>query len=216
MCYHTKQSKIPKVVQRRFNAKIDDISNFVQSENINGFDFPFLPVIEDENPHIITNYNWGLIPSWANDDKIRAVTLNAKVETLEEKASFKEVINNRCLVIANAFYEWRWLDAKGKNKIKYEIGHENEDLFAFAGIYSKWFNSNTGNIVNTFSIVTTEANPLMAEIHNIKKRMPIILKKEDEQRWLQHENQNEFAFPYTTNLVAKQISGRNDNQLALF
>ena len=178
--------------------------------------FPSLPVIIDENPKIITHFNWGLIPSWANDDKIRAVTLNAKVETLEEKASFKEVINNRCLVIANGFYEWQWLDAKGKNKIKYEIGHENEELFAFAGIYSKWLNGNTGNIVNTFSIVTTEANPLMAEIHNIKKRMPIILKKEDEQRWLQHENQKEFAFPYTTNLVAKQISGRNDNQLALF
>lgn len=216
MCYHTKQSKLPQAVQKRFNATIENRKTFVQAENINGFNFPSLPVITNQNPKIITNFNWGLIPSWAKDDKIKAVTLNAKIETLEEKAAFKEVINNRCLIIANGFYEWQWLDAKGKNKIKYEIGHENEELFAFAGIYSKWLNANTGTIVNTFSMVTTKANPLMTEIHNIKKRMPIILKKEDEQRWLQQENHNEFAYPYTTNLVAKQISNRNDNQIALF
>lgn len=107
------------------------------------------------------------------------------------------------MVIANGFYEWQWQDSKGKNKIKYEIGFGNDDLFAFAGIYSQWVNQNTGEIKDTYSIVTTQANQLMAEIHNTKKRMPIILKREDESKWLQHEPINNFAYPYEVNLVAK-------------
>lgn len=112
------------------------------------------------------------------------MTLKARIETVEEKPSFKNAVNKRCLVIANGFYEWKWHDSKAKNKTKYEIGIGNYDLFAFAGLYSNWRNNVTGEIKETYTILSTISNPLMVEIHNIKKRMPIILKPEDEIKWL--------------------------------
>ena len=202
MCFHSKQTKLALEVENRFKAKIDRPSEFKRQEHINGFEFPKTLVIIDEQPEVITHFNWGLIPSWAKDEDIRKFTLNAKIETLDEKPSFRNSINKRCLVISNGFYEWQWLDSKGKNKQKYEIGIGNDDLFAFAGIYSEWVNQSTGEIVNSYAIVTTEANPLMAEIHNIKKRMPVILKKEDEANWLNHEPYQEFALPYQVDLKA--------------
>ncbi len=134
MCFHSKQSKSATEVENRFDAKIDNIDIFKPQENINGFDYPLTPIIIDETPNIITHYNWGLIPFWAKDEEIKKLTLNAKIETVEVKASFRFSVNKRCLVIANGFYEWQWLDRKGKNKIKYEIGIGNDELFAFAGV----------------------------------------------------------------------------------
>jgi putative SOS response-associated peptidase YedK len=213
MCFHSKQTKKATEVEWRFKAKIDKLSEFKPSDNINGFSFSKTLVIIDQYPEIITHYNWGLIPEWSKDDEIRKMTLNAKIETIEEKPSFKNYINKRCLIIVNGFYEWQWLDSKGKNKIKYEIGIGNEELFAFGGIYSQWLDTITGEIRNTYAMVTTEANTLMAEIHNIKKRMPVILRKEDENKWLEHYPIKEFAFPYEVNLVAKKI---DQNQISLF
>ena len=84
----------------------------------NGFTYPKCPVVSSENTKLIKHYQWGLIPFWAKDDSIKAYTLNAKIETIKEKPSFKGCIKNRCLVIVDGFYEWQWLDPKGKkNKI---------------------------------------------------------------------------------------------------
>lgn len=202
MCFHTEQTKLAIEVESRFKAKIKDVEKFKPTQHFNGFDFPLTPIITDKNPNEIQHYNWGLIPSREKDENIRKMTLNARIETVDEKPSFRNSINQRCLVIANGFYEWQWHDSKGKNKTKFEIGIGNQDLFAFAGIYSQWIKKETGEIKNTYSILTTEANPLMAEIHNIKKRMPIILKPEDEIKWLQHNPIKYFAYPYEVNLVA--------------
>lgn len=213
MCFHSKQTKLALEVENRFNAKIDKPILFQSQENINGFNFGKNPIITDENPKIVQHFNWGLIPSWAKDEDIKKMTLNARIETIDEKPSFRNSINKRCLVIANGFYEWQWLDSKGKNKIKYEIGIGNEDLFAFAGLYSQWVNTITGEIKDTYTIVTTQANELMSEIHNIKKRMPIILKPEDENKWLNHSPIQNFAFPYQVNLIAKKDQS---NSITLF
>ena len=212
MCFHSKQSKSAVQVENRFKAKIDVIDLFQPNDNINGFDFPLTPIITDKNPKIITHFNWGLIPTWSINDDIKKLTLNARIETLEEKSSFKNSINNRCLVIANDCYEWQWLDKKEKNKIKYEIGIGNDDLFAFAGLYSEWINKETGEVKHTYTIITTQANGIMSEIHNTKKRMPIILKPEDEQKWLQNEAVQNFAYPYQVHLVTNKCS----NNLTLF
>jgi len=205
MCFHSKQSKSAVEVENRFKAEIVKLEEFKPQDNINGFDFQKTPIIIDAKPQLITHYNWGLIPSWAKDQDIKKFTLNAKIETLNEKPSFRNSINKRCLVIANGFYEWQWLDSKGKSKVKYEIGLPDEELFAFAGLYSEWIDVATEEIKNTYTIITTEANTLMSEIHNTKKRMPVILKPQDEQRWLQHAPVNEFAFPYEVNLVANRL-----------
>src|SRR5690606_7300499 len=93
----------------------------------------------------------------------------ARIETLEEKPSFRNSIKNRCLIPATNFYEWKWLDEKGKKKEKFNIGTD-EELFAFAGLYSVWNNPQNGQQMLTYTILTTEANGLMAEIHNNKKK----------------------------------------------
>lgn len=130
---------------------------------------------------------WGLIPFWAKDNSIRKNTLNARFETLREKASFRSSLNNRCLVLSDGFYEWQWLDEKGKKKQKYLITRPNEEAFAFAGLYNDWIDKSTGEIVKTYTIITTKANELMANIHNTKKRMPFILSPEIEEAWLMGE-----------------------------
>lgn len=107
MCFHSKQTKSALKVERRFKAKIDDLAIFRPQENINGFTFPKTPIITDEKSNSIQHYHWGLIPSWSKDEDIQKLTLNARIETIEEKPAFKNSINKRCLVIANGFYEWQ-------------------------------------------------------------------------------------------------------------
>jgi putative SOS response-associated peptidase YedK len=205
MCYHTTQTKIALEVETRFKAVIDDPLQFLPQKHINGFDYPKTPVIIDEKPNIITHYNWGLIPGCSKDEEIKKYTLNAKIETVNEKPSFKNSVDKRCLIIANGYYEWQWLEPKGKAKQKYELCLPNEELFAFAGLYSNWVDKNTGEIKNTYTILTTDASPLLAEIHNHKKRMPVVLKREDESKWLNHEPIAHFAFPYSADVMALKL-----------
>lgn len=184
MCFHSKQSKKAVELENRFKAAIKDATLFKQMEDINAFTFPKTPVVADDDKETIQFFKWGLIPKWAKDETIRDYTLNARIETIKEKNSFKGSVNNRCLIIADGFYEWQWLDPKGKKKQKYLITLPNNELFAFGGIWSEWVDKNTGEIVKSYSIVTTAANELMAEIHNNKKRMPVILNPNNEKEWL--------------------------------
>ena len=101
MCFHSKQTILALSVQSRFDATIDNPVEFKPSAHINSFEYPKTPVIIDEKPNIITHYNWGLIPAWAKDEEIKKYTLNVKIETVNEKPSFKNSVDKRCLVIAN-------------------------------------------------------------------------------------------------------------------
>ena len=184
MCFHSKQSKSAQELITRFNASFEAKNNYTPSSHINGFTFPATPVITNANPNKIQLFNWGFLPSWTNDITFRKNTLNAKSETLKKKPSFKPYINNRCLIIADGFYEWQWLDEKGKQKQKYLITMPNYELFCFAGLWNNWLDKATGKIINTYTILTTESNELMTEIHNSKKRMPLILTIENENNWL--------------------------------
>ena len=207
MCYNTKQTRKATEVQKRFNATINQIEIFEPVMQYNAFEFPKMPVIANSDKSVINMWNWGLIPSWSEDKDIRKFTLNARIETLADKSAFKNNIENRCLIIANGYYEWQWLDKNGKNKNKFEIGIGNDALFAFAGLFSEWIDRKTGEVLPTFTIITTQANELMSEIHNIKKRMPVILKPDDEQSWLQGADYANFAYPkYDIDLVAKNLN----------
>jgi putative SOS response-associated peptidase YedK len=214
MCYQTRLFKKKEEIQKRFNVPKDDLEGFNPSEIIKAFDYPKTPVITNDKPNTIQHFNWGLVPSWSTDNSLRHYTLNARIETLNEKKSFKDVIQNRCLIIADGFYEWKWLNKSGSKKEKYLITVPNEELFTFAGIYSTWIDIE-GNHYNSYSMITTQANELMSEIHNTKKRMPIILKKEDEKDWLNGENYDKFKPPYEHNLIAKNLD-INNNQLSMF
>jgi putative SOS response-associated peptidase YedK len=206
MCFYLQQKYSITEVQKRFKAVVDQPDLFLQADEINGFAHPNVPVILDGSPDVITtNFTWGLLPSWAKDIDFRKNTLNARIETVDEKPSFQNVTNQRCLILATAFYEWRWNDAKGKNKQKFQI-NTTEEVFAFAGLYSHWTNPQTGDLMGTYAIVTTVANATMTYIHNHKKRMPIILKKEDEYQWLEKRFElNHYAFPYEVPLVGFEV-----------
>jgi putative SOS response-associated peptidase YedK len=204
MCYYTQQHASMEDVTKRFKAIVDDPDSFLVSEMINGFAHLKTPIILDETPEVIsTNFSWGLIPSWAKDKDFRKNTLNARIETVDEKPAFKNITNNRCLIIATAYYEWHWNDPKGKLKVKYQINSQEDEIFTFAGLYSSWKDIQTGEVLNTYTILTTEANETMKYVHNIKQRMPVMLKRNDEKAWLDNSNLiKEFAYPYQANLIA--------------
>ena len=121
---------------------------------------------------------WGLVPSWAKDLSIGNKMINARADTLTEKASFKRLIGKRrCLIVADGFYEWR---AEGGEKIPYYIQLKSKKLFGFAGLYDHWQSPEAGELT-TCTIITTDANEFMQKIHS---RMPVILTDEERDGWL--------------------------------
>ncbi|CAN5494254.1 SOS response-associated peptidase [soil metagenome] len=166
---------------------------------VSGFSHPKLPIVKSDGVFL---YEWGLIPLWAKDitiaNDIRNKTLNAVGETVFEKPSFrKSIVNKRCLLGINGFYEWR--DFNGR-KYPYHIRAKGDELFSLGCIYENWVDKSTGEIRDTFSILTTPANPMMEKIHNIKKRMPLIISRNDESKWvdpkLSTENIQSLIKPY--------------------
>jgi putative SOS response-associated peptidase YedK len=123
---------------------------------------------------------WGLIPFWAKDATIGYKTINAMCETVASKPAFREAFKSRrCLVPADAFYEWKKLDAKTKQPYRFAMADESP--FAFAGLWERWNEPASGETVKSFTIITCPPNPLCAPIHN---RMPVILDQADYSRWL--------------------------------
>jgi len=152
---------------------------------VSGFSHPQLPFVTHQG---ISLFAWGLIPLWVKDLKQAAEmqnrTLNAMGETVFEKPSFRSVSKKRGLLGINGFYEWRDIN---KKKYPYLIQLKEEGLFSLGCIYESWVCKETGELFNTFSIITTPANPMMEQIHNLKKRMPLIINREDEVRWVDPE-----------------------------
>lgn len=145
-----------------------------------------LPVISSDDPGGLTLYRWGLIPSWANDPAIGNRMINARAETITEKPSFRNAFRSRrCLVPADSFYEWK---RDGNEKIPHRILMKDRSPFAMAGIWDQWI-SRDGEIIHSFSILTTTPNDLMKEIHD---RMPVILSRQDENLWLGKTSEDEL------------------------
>jgi putative SOS response-associated peptidase YedK len=163
-----------------------------------------LAVISNADPLQLSLYRWGLIPSWAKDPAIGNRMINARAETITEKPSFRSSFRSRrCLVLSDGFYEWK---RNGKDKIPHRILMNDESPFAMAGIWDRW-TSEDGEIVNSFAILTTTPNELMAEIHD---RMPVILPRQEEKTWLGNTSDDELLGllkPYTaTKMKAYEVS----------
>lgn len=205
MCYRTKLNAKLSDIERTLDARFIEPDSYQPQLEINAFSFAKTPVITNENRGEIQMFNWGLIPFWAKDDRIKKLTLNSKIETVKEKPAFRNSVDRRCLIIADGYYEWQWKDTKGKEKQKFLIKPKDQDIFTFAGIYSTWTNPQTNKLINSYTILTTEANELMSEIHNNKKRMPVVLKKEDQKNWLSGAEVLNFAFPYDVLLIASEV-----------
>lgn len=124
---------------------------------------------------------WGLIPSWAKDKTIGNRLINARAETVAEKPSFRSAFKRRrCLIVADGFYEWQRLD-QGKAKQPYFIHLRDPHPFAFAGLWERWQDQASGEVIESCTILTTAPNQLMAVIHN---RMPVILPPSAYESWL--------------------------------
>ena len=193
MCFHYALSADAQTLKNRFQAGFPPVSDNEEhlspQFHANGFLHPHMPVITDKNPGTISLFKWGLIPSWVKTDtdakKLKRMTLNARSETVFEKPSFRSSVrNNRCLVPADGFYEW--MTYKGR-KYPHFIYLKNRPLFSMAGIWSLWRSPETGKQISTYSILTTKANDFVERIHNVKKRMPVILPREAEQTWLDRD-----------------------------
>ena len=187
MCYFVEINLPRQALSERFNVPMPEDPRYMQANFLTAFTQPFLPVISSENKNVIQLYQWGLIPSWVKDNetakKIRNSTYNARSETAWEKPAFRAGIKyRRCLVLAHGFYEWQ---TRGKMKIPYYIRNKNDLPFAFAGLSENWVNKDTGEIMNTVSILTKKAYPFMEKIHNTKKRMPVILSENLENHWIE-------------------------------
>ena len=127
----------------------------------------------------LVTVRWGLVPFWAKDLKIGHKLINARAETVADKPAFRDAFKRRrCLVIADGFYEWRRIDG---GKQPYLIRVAGGRPFAFAGLWDHWTDKQSGERVESCTIIVTAANALVAPIHD---RMPVILAPADYDRWL--------------------------------
>lgn len=155
---------------------------------------------------------WGLIPFWAKDPSIGNKMINARAETLAEKASFKTPFRRkRCIILASGFYEWKKIPGT-KLKQPFYISLKDKSVFAFAGLWDSWKQSDS-NFLKSCTIITTSPNELMSEIHD---RMPVILAPDSIPKWLHVEEQETQSLqillePFDSNLMEAYEVGKYVN-----
>ncbi|MGD0649736.1 MAG: SOS response-associated peptidase [Verrucomicrobiia bacterium] len=139
-------------------------------------------VLANDGKRCLMQMRWGLIPSWAKDPAVGNRMINARSETLTSRPAFRVSIRKRrCLILADGFYEWK---KTGTVKQPVRIVLKNCEPFGFAGLWDNWKSPN-GNEIATCTIITTEANDLIATIHD---RMPVVLPRQSEDTWLDPES----------------------------
>jgi len=186
MCFTVNVNLIKEELENRYGATLIDPDKYRPSYYYHAFSLPSVPAICSGDTSKIKLLKWGLIPGWTKSQDqaniIRYKTFNARSESIATKPSFSSSFRSkRCIIPIKGFFEWQHL---GNEKIPWYIYHTENEVLSLAGLYDDWIESNTGEVLSTFSIVTTEANDLMAVIHNSGKRMPVILNKSTENRWI--------------------------------
>ena len=186
MCFTVNVNLIKEELENRYGATLIDPDKYRPSYYYHAFGLPSLPAICSDEPSKIQLLKWGLIPAWTKGidqaNIIRYKTFNARSESIETKKSFSSSFRSkRCLIPVKGFFEWQHV---GNEKIPWYIYHAENEVLSIAGIYDDWVENNTGEVLTTFSIITTDANDLMANIHNSGKRMPVILNKSSETMWI--------------------------------
>lgn len=177
MCGRFSLTQAEADIEARFGAKFYS-NDLVKRYNVAPSQLAL--VITDAKPRELQLFKWGLIPSWSKDGSIGNKMINARSETLREKPSFRNLIRQRrCLVIADGFYEWRSVNTKKKQPVRIRL--KDSGLFAMAGLWDEWTDPTSGAITDSFTIITVPANELVHPVHD---RMPAILHKSNEQKWL--------------------------------
>lgn len=192
MCYHKSQTNSIDYLAEYYAASYTDLMAELYSTHYheNGFDFLPSAIVTAENKTQLLPYNWGFIPWWTKGLdaglKMRVQTLNCISEEMFDKPAFRDAAKEgkRCLIPCSGFFEWRWMDEKGKSKVPYFLSLPGKKLFSIAGLYSTFRDRSTDQRYHTYTVLTTRANGLMEKVHNSKKRMPVIIPREYEQDWL--------------------------------
>ena len=215
MCYNVSLQHEIEYLKARFDAQFTEPDRSGPVYHVSGFQTPHHPVITNTARDIIQFFKWGLVPFWVKDkkaaDQIKIRTLNARSETIFQKPAFRAAISSRrCLVLVDGFYEWHHKDDK---KYPYYIRLKNREAFSLAGIWEQWTNPGTSELLNTFSIITTQANSLLEKIHNSKKRMPVIIARDREQQWLDPELSKEDIGTYFAPFDHKQMEAHSVSKL---
>ena len=158
----------PAELRKRFNIAPTQLAPIVR--------------VNKEGVRELAMARWGLVPRGAKDLSVGTRMINARSEGVEAKPAFKAAVEKRrCIVPATGFFEWKGV---ARMKQPYAITLPDRHVFGFAGLWERWRPAEGGDAVETFSIVTTDANAAVAEIHD---RMPVILPKESEDTWLHGE-----------------------------
>jgi putative SOS response-associated peptidase YedK len=184
-------NKDPDFLEKRFGAEFEQ--DFEKVYHVSTFDNPSMPVITNEERDKFLFLNWGLVPFWVRDEEqakdIRMKTVNARSDTIFEKPSFRVPIRKRrCLVVMDGYFEWREVNGR---TYPYYIKMKDSDAFAVAGIWDEWINKKNEEKLRTYSVISIDANPFIEKVNNKKKRMPVILPKKDERKWIQSNIEKE-------------------------
>lgn len=215
MCFTVNVNLVKEELENRYGATLIDPDNYRPSYYYHAFALPKMPVICSGDTSSIRMMTWGLIPSSTkNSDQaetVRFKTFNARAETLDTLPSFSSAFRTkRCLVPIKGFYEWQH---NGKEKIPWYVYHAENEIISLAGIFDDWVENNTGEVFSTFSIVTTDANELMAFIHNSGKRMPVILDSYAEKQWTDQSLSHNDALSLLTPCPSKILKAHTISKL---
>jgi putative SOS response-associated peptidase YedK len=213
MCFTVNVNLVKEELENRFGASFLDPDKYTPSYYYHAFSFPKLPAICSDKQDTIRLLTWGLIPSWVKNQRdateIQSKTFNARAETISSKPSFAGPFNTRrCLIPVKGFYEWQHV---GEKKIPWYIYRADDEIMTLAGLWDEWIKEDTSEILTTFSIVTTEANEFMSKIHNSARRMPVVLERTSERKWLDlslaKKETEKLVSPYPYNILKAHIIG---------
>ena len=182
MCGRFARRSTQEVLADWFGVELEDMPWFAPSYNVAPQSTqPIVRLNRDSGDREFALLRWGLVPFWAKDAKFGYSTINARAEEAASKPAFREALKKRrCLVPADAFYEW--MKPNAKLKIPYAIALTRGEPCAMAGLWESW-RAPEGPPLETFTILTPDPNEVTEPFHN---RMPVILEPKDYDRWLEH------------------------------
>jgi len=180
MCGRFARRSTQEVLADWFGVELEDMPWFAPSYNVAPQSVqPVVRLNRDSGQREFSLLRWGLVPFWAKDAKFGYSTINARAEEVLSKPAYREAMKKRrCLVPADAFYEWQRIDKKTKHPFAFAL--KSGEPYAMAGLWEHW-QPKVGAALETFTILTTDPNALMEPVHN---RMPVILEPHDYNRWL--------------------------------
>jgi len=163
-----------KEIERRFEVEVPAS----YAPRFNAAPTQALPVITNNSPGGLSFFRWGLVPSWSQG-KNSSPLINARIETINEKTTFRNALQHRrCLIPADGYYEWKRISKK--SRIPYRLCLESKEMFSFAGLWEIYIDENQDN-VSSFTIITTNSTDELSQLHD---RMPVILDRDFEKMWL--------------------------------